>query len=241
MPRRAFLQWACIAFTIVVLLVVASFFWWQSDARACPIPDDGDPSTSVVDPQECRLLRHLPNIAWREGNQLVVSLAGGTTRVSFNDNLEDNDSWLAHRLVGYAPKSDVIEIVIGYYEASAALLVDRATGQELDIDYAPHRSPDERSWAIVKTDYLNGDMNVQVAALTSAGLVLLANHVETAGEDCDFLAWDSTQSFRIVCSDLNGTIQEQIVSMDSAGKWTVTAKGKLWSPEAFERLRLIEQ
>jgi hypothetical protein len=226
------------AASLTVLLggIVASVAWWQSDARACPKPDGGDDS---VDQQECRLLRRLSDIARREGNQLIVALADGT-QVSFNDQLEDN-SWEVYRLVGYAPKSDIVEIVVGYYEAGAALLLDRATGQELDIDGSPHRSPSDRSWAIVKTDYLNGDMNVQVAALTDAGLVLLADHVETAGDNCAFLAWDSTQSFRIVCGDLNGTNQEQVVSVDSAGKWAVSAKGRLWSDQALEKLQRMEE
>jgi hypothetical protein len=231
-----------ISASIVLLLSLLAAWsaWWQSDGRACPIPKDTDPSAGIVDPHECRVLRHLTGIASREGSELIVSLSNGT-KVSFNDNQEESDSWEAYRLVGYAPKSNVVEIVIGYYEASAGLLIDRATGQELDISYIPHRSPDERSWAIVKTDYLNGDMNVQVAGLTGAGLVLLADHVETAGENCDFLGWDSTQAFRIVCSDLNGAIQEQVVSVGGAGKWTASSTGKIWSAAAFEKLQSGEE
>ena len=138
----------------------------QVDPEPPPNPATPDPGVRCVIETDCLALA--ADTAERLGEELVLRLGNGTTRVFRDDRKScadlDADLCVEHRLVAYLPASGAIVVAWNGSETGGAILVDPVTGAETRLPAEPAFSPSGRRLVCLGRDETDRDDDVAVYA-----------------------------------------------------------------------------
>jgi hypothetical protein len=178
----------------------------------------------VGDPRDCELLAAYPGVVRRNGPTLIVKLKNETTVYYYDDEDDDGRKTVIYRVWDISPDRRYVTLWIGYFEGGTTLLIDRATGEELDLDSPPRLSPNGRYWAAVDDTVSSGVGQIVVVGRRFGKPSVIASSVRML---CNFNKWDSDTSFLMTCYDDETSMNAELrVTWDKAGSLTTTPTGR---------------
>jgi hypothetical protein len=201
----------------------------NGDGGTCGDPSSGNFWEGTARPEECRLLREFPDLARREGNRLIISLVSGEPRIF----MDRGECWVedcVSYILGLIKRdSDVVIVWKPPLEGTGAVLLDRRSGEVLEVDDFPEASADRRYWAVVDG-----------GAAFGSGIIQVLRHEEgrfqTVGEMyrefCLFKNWEEPPSFLVLCYDrpAEATKEYRVVPDDKSG-FALTETGRALGPD----------
>jgi hypothetical protein len=213
-----------------LLFAMGSVTFWSSDRYACPVPSTGNFWKDTANPAECRLLRRFPEIVRRSEKQLVVTLASGQSKLFADEGVCWEDPPCSFYVLGaISPDRDVLGFWWGAAEGNDAMLFDRRSGAEIQIEDLPEMSEDGKYWLAIDHSAIDGSGLAQLIRHESGAFKTIA---EGDAELCDFERWDVAPAFLALCFVGSYEKRKELrFTPDSIGGLVRTETGRVLTPE----------
>ena len=226
-----------LAWTIVFAgLIVASqpSIGRADEQAACPSPSDAEHWSENIAAQECRMLLRFPDVARREGNRLIVSLASGRS-IAFEDVGDRNsteylDDGEYYYLDTIDTRSHVMRVWKVHVESAGVLLLDYRSGEAFLTGDYPEASPDGQYYAL--GDASSGPIetfDIEVIRHREGHFQLVGHATR---ELCGFERWATAPTFMMICYDRpSDKVKQYRVAPDHRGGLVQTETGRALSAE----------